>query len=357
MHVKQTIRYLTTRDQVRLAWALSGSGPAMVKASHWITHLEYDWESPVWRHWVQFFSRHFSLIRYDERGCGLTQREVEDVSNRNWLPDLEDVIAAARPQEPYSLLGVSQGACASIAHAAEHPEKVSHLILYGGYVHGWARRSDPDHVREGRALMDFTELGWGRSDPLYRRLFTKRFLPGGSEEQLLWFDQLCARTVSPKMAARLFRTRGDADVAGLLSRIEVPTLVVHAGGDRVSPLDQGQELAARIPGAEFVQLDSRNHILLEHEPAWARFCEVVLDFTGVRSRLEDSKLASLSGREREILVKLVDGLTNVEIGDALFISEKTVRNQLTRIFGKLGVSNRAQAIVFARDHGFRNDAN
>ncbi len=343
-----------TQDNVRLAWALSGSGPAMVKASHWITHLEYDWQSPVWRHWLEFFSRHFSLIRYDERGCGLSQRDVEDIGDKNWLPDLDDVIRAAEPPEPYALLGVSQGACASIAYAVKHPEKVSHLIIYGGYVKGWAKRSNPDHVREGRALMDFTELGWGRSDPLYRRLFTKRFLPEGSEEQLLWFDELCARSISPKMAARLFRVRGDAEVSELLPQLRVPTMVIHARGDRVSPLDQGQELAACIPGAEFVQLDSRNHILLEHEPAWERFCKVVLDFTGVRSRTEDSKLVTLSDREREILGKLVDGRTNAEIGKALFISEKTVRNQLTRIFEKLGVTSRAQAIVFALDRGFRS---
>jgi pimeloyl-ACP methyl ester carboxylesterase/DNA-binding CsgD family transcriptional regulator len=356
---QQTVRFVTTPDQVRLAWAQCGaaapSAPAMVKAANWITHLEYDWASPVWRHWVSFLCEHFQLLRYDERGSGLSQQEVADVSSANWLPDLEAVIDAARPAEPFVLLGISQGACASIAYTVKHPEKVSHLVLYGGYVKGWALRENPDHVREYSALVDFADLAWGRPDPLYRRLFTTRFLPQGSEEQLQWFDELCAKTVRPSMAGRLLRSRGTADAEDLLGQVRVPTLVVHARGDLVSPISQGQQLAAGIPGAQFVQVDSPNHILLEHEPAWQRFQEAVLDFTGVKARGEAQVFDDLAPREREILAKLVGGLTNTEIGKALFISEKTVRNQLTRIFDKLGVANRAQAIVFARDHGFRAD--
>ena len=352
MTMQQTIRYTTTRDQVRLAWASSGSGPPMVKASNWLTHLEYDWESPVLRHWVRFLSRHFSLIRYDERGCGLTQRSVESVTIDHWIDDLEDVIEAARPPRPFALIGISQGACACIEYAVRHPERVSHLILYGGYVRGWTLHKNPEHVREGRAMVELTELGWGRQDPIYRRLLTKRFLPEGSEEQMQWFDELCVRSVSPEMAARLLQSRGEADVSALLPSVKVPTLVAHANGDQISPLSQGQRLAEGIPGAQFVMLDSHNHILLEHEPAWQRFCEAVLDFTGVRSQAEDELFRSLSEREREILGKLVSGMTNAEIGRLLFISDKTVRNQLTRIYEKLGVSSRSQAIVFARDHGF-----
>jgi len=355
MSAQQTIRYVTTADQVRLAWASSGSGPALVKASNWITHLEYDWESPVWQHWVRFLSENFSLLRSDERGCGLSQRSVEDVSAGNWLADLEAVIDAAQPEPPFTLLGISQGSVSAIQYAVKYPERVSHLILYGGYVRGWALRSNPEYVREGRALVDFTELGWGRSDPLYRRLFTKRFLPEGSEDLLLWFDELCAKTVAPKMAAQLLVSRGNADVTGLLEQVKVPTLVVHASGDRVAPIGQGQQLAAGIPGAQFVQVESVNHILLEHEPAWERFCDVVLDFTGIRQKEDNEVLRSLTEREREILGKLVSGMTNVEIGQSLFISEKTVRNQLTRIFEKLGASNRAQAIIFAKDHGFKTE--
>ncbi len=350
----QTIRYVTTRDHVRLAWATCGppDAPVMVKAANWITHLEYDWESLVWHHWVGFLCQNFRLVRYDERGCGLSQQDVEDLGTGNWLPDLETVVDTAQLSEPFVLLGISQGACASIAYAVAHPERVSHLVLYGGYASGWALRENPDYVREYSALVDFAELAWGRPDPLYRRLFTKRFLPTGSEQQLLWFDELCARSIRPKMAGRLLRSRGQADVRELLPQVRVPTLVVHARGDLVSPLSQGQMIAAGIAGAEFVPLESPNHILLDDEPAWQRFQEAVLDFTGVRARREDRLFEILAPREREILERLVGGLTNAEIGRALFISEKTVRNQLTRIFEKLGVSNRAQAIVFARDHGF-----
>lgn len=352
---QQTIRYVNAADQVRLAWARSGSGPSLVKASNWITHLEYDWESPVWQHWVRFLSEHFTLVRSDERGCGLSQRDVADVSPANWLPDLEVVINAARPEQPFVLLGLSQGVVPAIQYAVKYPERLSYLVLYGGYIRGWALSSNPRAVREGLALVEFTELGWGRSDPIYRRLFTRKFLPEGSEEQLRWCDDLCARAVAPKMAAELMRSRGYADVTGLLEQVTVPTLVVHANQDHVAPLSQGQELAAGIPDAQFVQVESHNHILLEHEPAWKRFCDVVLEFTGVQQAADNEILQSLTDREQEILGKLVSGMTNVEIGQALFISEKTVRNQLTRIFGKLGASSRAQAIIFAKDHGFKLD--
>ena len=356
MPLNQTIRYATTRDQVRLAWATSGAGPTLVKAANWITHLEYDWESPVWRHWMAFLSSHFRLIRYDERGCGLSQRELDDVSSRNWVNDLEDIVAVARPKVPFVLLGISQGSCACVDYAVRHPEHVSHLVLYGGYAEGWAMREDQDHVRERRALAELMGLGWGRPDPLYRRLFTKRFLPEGGEELLGWFDELCSRTINPGMAWRLFQSRGQADVRKRLGQVRVPTLVVHADRDEVAPVGQGQMLAAGIPGAEFVQLESCNHILLEQEPAWQRFQDVVLEFTGVGRRRESEALSALSERERGILGKLLEGHTNAEIGRALFISETTVRNQLTRIFEKLGVRSRAQAIVMARDSGFQSPA-
>jgi pimeloyl-ACP methyl ester carboxylesterase/DNA-binding CsgD family transcriptional regulator len=350
--IQQTIRYLTARDGTRLAWAVSGTGPALVKASNWITHLEYDWTSPVWKHWMHFFSAHFTAIRYDERGCGLSQRDPDNVSPANWMTDLEDVIKLGQPRAPFVLLGISQGACAAISYAVKYPENVSHLVIYGGYTKGWAQHDNANLLREGNALVDFTELGWGRPDPLYRRLFTKRFLPKASEEQLSWFDELCSNTTSPHMAAQLLRSRGQANVHNLLGDIRVPTLVVHADKDGIAPLTGGQEMAAGIPGAQFVQLESCNHILLESEPAWQRFTQAVLDFTGVEAQSEDAIFNTLSDRERDILEQICAGLTNVEVGKTLFISEKTVRNHLTRIFEKLGVGTRAQAIVFARDHGF-----
>jgi pimeloyl-ACP methyl ester carboxylesterase/DNA-binding CsgD family transcriptional regulator len=350
--LRQTIRYIMTPDGVRLAWASSGAGADLVKAANWITHLEYDWASPVWRHWVTFLSEHFRLIRYDERGNGLSQHDVEDVSAQNWAPDLSAVVGASSCERPFTLLGISQGAAAAIEYAATHPDHVSRLVVYGGYAKGWALRGDPDEVRRRRAIVELTELGWGRPEPVFRRLFTSQFLPQGTEEQLRWFDELCAKTTSPKMAARLIAARGQADVRRFLSSVKVPTLVIHAKDDRTIPLAEGQAIAAGIPGAEFIQVDSSNHILLEQEPAWERFKRAFLDFTGTKSLAEDAIFSSLSQREREILEQLIRGLNNGEIGKALFISEKTVRNHVTKIFEKLGVSTRAQAIVLTRDHGF-----
>lgn len=349
----QTIRFTTARDGVRLAWASSGAGPTLLKASNWITHLEYDRESPVWRHWIRFFDDHFHLIRYDERGNGLSQHEIGELSAADWLGDLEDIVAAAKPERPMVLVGISQGACAVIEYAAAHPEQVSHLIIYGGYCKGYAKRGDPDEIAEKQAIVDLARHHWGQPEPAFRRIFTCSFLPEGTEDQLNWFDELLRKTTSPTMAARLIEHRGDADVSALLPKVSVPTLVLHASRDEVVPICAAQEIAAGIAGAEYIELESRNHILLEHEPAWQRFKEAVLDFTGVRAQAEDALFQTLSDREREVLARMVDGLTNNQIGQSLFISEKTVRNHVTHIFDKLGVRTRAQAMVLARDRGFR----
>jgi DNA-binding CsgD family transcriptional regulator len=211
---------------------------------------------------------------------------------------------------------------------------------------------DPEAEKAQRARIALTRSGWGQDNPVYRQLFTSRFIPAGTEEQLRWFNELCRITVTAEMAARILEFRIDIDVSGLLPQLTVPTLVLHARGDEAVPPSQGRFLAARIPGATLVELDSRNHILLEGEPAWTRFKEEMLAFTG-RSAIPDGDelFLKLSARESEILLRIAAGLTNIEIGRELFISEKTVRNHITRIFEKLGVQSRAQAIVLAKDHG------
>src|SRR5829696_5112753 len=187
----QRIRYVRTPDGVQLAWAEAGAGPVLVKAANWLTHLEYEWESPVWRHWIRFFSEQFRFVRYDERGCGMTDWKVGDLSFERWVGDLEEVIAAADPQEPFVLLGISQGAATCIAYAVQHPERVSQLILYGGYARGVLRRDAPDRERVYRAIIDLARLEWGNDNPAFRQVFTSRFIPGGSEEQMGWFNELC----------------------------------------------------------------------------------------------------------------------------------------------------------------------
>ena len=349
----KSIRFVHTEDGVRLAWRASGQGPALVKAANWLTHLEYDGESLVWSHWQKFLEEHFCYYRYDERGIGMSQRQVEDLSPTRWFPDLEAVIEAAKPEKPFVLLGISQGTGAALSYAAKYPEHVSHLVIYGGYLQGWARR-EPEERRRREAVCELVELGWGQSNPVFRRLYTSMFLPEGTEEQLAWFDEICARSTSPALAARLISEQGHADFSGIPEKIEVPTLVMHCRDDGVVPFSQGAQIAAEIRDAEFVQIDSRNHILLPDEPGWETFKSVVLEFTGTRGAAEDALFAALSSREREVLAQIAAGLGNADISRRLFISEKTVKNHITSIFEKLGVSNRSQAIVRARDGGFQD---
>ena len=350
---RQRIRFLRTDDGVKLAWAEAGSGPLLVKAANWMTHLQFEWESPVWRHWLRFFSSHFRYVRYDERGCGLTDWEVPQLSLDLWIGDLATVIDAAHPEGPFALLGISQGAAACIAYAVRHPERVSHMILYGGYARGAFHRDNPEMAREYRLIMEAIRVGWGKENPAFRQLFTSRFIPEGTPEQLAWFNELCRRTTSGEIAAELLRMRAKMDVFELLEQVRVPTLVIHGREDNVVPIAEGRLMASAIPDAQFVELESKNHVLLEDEPAWRRFQEAVLDFCGIGEKHSGDPFSSLSPREREILALITEGLANAQIGERLSISEKTVRNHISNVYDKLGVWTRAQAMVFARDHGFR----
>lgn len=347
-----TIRFAHAADNVRIAWTASGEGPPLVKAANWLTHLEYDLKSPVWRHWVDFLSRNFRYYRYDERGLGLSDHNAADLSVGTWAADFEVVVDAAKPEKPFVLLGISQGAGAAMTYAATYPENVSHLIIYGGYLRGWAHR-DPEEARRREAVRELTLLGWGKADPIFRRLYTKMFVPDASDEQLQWFDDLCGRSTTPEIAARLMREQSVADFSGVPAEISVPTLVLHSRDDGVIPFSEGMDIAGGIQSSEFVQLDTRNHILLDGEPAWDRFKQAVLEFTGRPADTEDPVFQALSGREREVFAKVTEGLSNPEIAAALFISEKTVKNHITKIFEKLNVKSRSQAIVVARDRGFR----
>jgi pimeloyl-ACP methyl ester carboxylesterase/DNA-binding CsgD family transcriptional regulator len=355
MHSRQRIRYLRTDDGVQLAWADVGTGPVLIKAANWLTHLEYDWDSPVWRHWIRFCAAQFRFVRYDERGCGMTDWHVGDLSFDRWVTDLEAVIEAAGAPR-FVLLGISQGAATCVAYAAKHPERVSHLVVYGGYVRGAAVRT-PREAREFKAIVELARLGWGREHPAFRDVFTSRFMPNGTEEQIQWFSELCRKTTSPKIAGELLERRSGVDATGMLNRVKAPTLVLHARNDAVVPLAEGRLIASGIPSAQFVELDSQNHILLEHEPAWERFRAAVGEFIGIpgAADAEDPAFGSLSQRERTILTLLTEGLSNASIAARLSLSEKTVRNHISNVFDKLGVWSRAEAIVFARDRYFRRD--
>lgn len=354
---EQTIRFLTTGDGVKLAYALAGSGAPLVKTANWLSHLEFDWQSPVWRHWFAFFARHNRILRYDPRGCGLSDWTDQRLALEYYVRDLECIIDVAGA-ERFPVFGMSQGAAIAVEYAVRHPTRVSHLILYGGYAQGWARRNDPEQLREGTALVEMIRIGWGQDNPAFRQLFASLFIPDATEEQTHWFADLMHRTTRPEVAACILESLSQIDVSERLAQVQAPTLVLHVRNDARVPFEQGRLLAAGIPGARFVALEGRNHILLESEPAWPRFCSAVAEFLGHEAATPEPPrsaaalaLGELTSREMEILRLVAAGASNLQISGKLFISEKTVRNHLTSIFGKLDVSSRAQAIVLARDTG------
>jgi DNA-binding winged helix-turn-helix (wHTH) protein/pimeloyl-ACP methyl ester carboxylesterase len=269
---RQELRYCTTADGVRLAYATTGNGPPLVKASNWLTHLDFEWGSPIWRHWYDVLSRHHRLVRYDERGNGLSQREVDDVSFDTWVRDLETVVNAAG-LDRFPLLGISRGGPIAIAYAVKHPERVTHLVLYGAFAAGLNHYGTPQELEARQALTSLIRLGWGLNTPAFCKTFTCRFIPKATPQHEMWLDELQRVSTSPENAARLMRRDDDIDVRPLLSRVQAPTLVIHCDRDQAVVPEQGRQLAAAIPGARYVSLPSANHLMLEDEPAWSRFVE------------------------------------------------------------------------------------
>jgi pimeloyl-ACP methyl ester carboxylesterase/DNA-binding CsgD family transcriptional regulator len=350
---KQQIRFARSHDGVRLAWASSGSGPTLIKAATWLSHLEYDWESPIWSHLLRDLSRQCTFVRFDERGCGLSDWTVEDLSFESWVRDLETVADAAGPAR-FGLLGISQGAPIAIAYAVRHPERVSHLVLHGGYARGRLVRSrTPEERDEVETMTKLAELGWGKADPSFRQFFTSQFIPGGTPEQHQWFNELERISTSPQNAARFMHEFARIDVTALLPQVQCPTLVLHSRQEVRQPFEEGRLIATGIPGAQFVPIDSGNHLLLGDEPGWRRWIDEVSAFLAAQAEpAGDPSLGSLTGRQRELLELIAQGRDNAQIAAVLGLSEKTVRNHITKIFDKLQVESRSQAIVRARDSGF-----
>ena len=280
---KQEVHFCTAQDGVRIAYAITGSGPPLVKAANWLSHLEYDLQSPIWRHWFEELSRDHTLIRYDERGCGLSDWDAARNDFETWVTDLEAVVEATGVDQ-FPLIGISQGGPVAIEYTVRHAHKVTSLILYGTYARGWKMRGhSASEVAEREAMITLTEAGWGRDVPVYRDVFTKTFMPDANEEQRQWFNELQRKTCSPANAAALQRALGPIDVSELLPQIKVRTLVLHARGDLRCPLDEARRVAAGISGSRFVLLEGQNHILLEQEPAWEVFLREVRTFLGVDS--------------------------------------------------------------------------
>jgi pimeloyl-ACP methyl ester carboxylesterase len=352
--LKQIIRFCTSSDGTRIAYATMGNGPPLVWGPHFLTHLEFDLRSPVWRPWLVELSRHNTLIRYDGRGCGLSDRDATDFTFESSIADLAAVADAAR-LDRFALFGASQGSAAAIAYAAQHPERVARLVIYGGYARGPMRRNPtPEQQRAARAALELVELGWGLENPAYRQMFTSLFIPDATPEQAAWFNEQERTCTTPATAARLIASFGPIDVTDLAPKVRCPTLVLHVRNDARVPFEEGRIVAGLIPGAHFVPIEGRNHVLLEGEPAFAQVFSALNEFvrSGARAAQSATAFPDLTAREREILELLALGLDNMQIGARLDLSEKTVRNNVSRIFDKIAVENRSQAIVRARDAGF-----
>jgi pimeloyl-ACP methyl ester carboxylesterase len=266
---------------VRLAYATSGKGPPIVKTGNWFTHLEYEWHSPVWRHVLEGLSERRTLVRYDMRGTGLSDRDPGTISLESYVTDLATIIDAAGHAR-FPLFGISQGGAPSITYAVRHPDRVSHLILYGAYARGMSRRSGagqgPEAVETYRRLI---RDGWGSDDPAFRQVFSGQFMPDGTPEQWRWYSELERVSSSAEIAERSFLVNNaDADVTDLLAQVRVPTLILHSRGDRRVPFDMGRELAAMIPGAKLVTMEGDNHLFLAHQPAAEVFFREVAQFLG-----------------------------------------------------------------------------
>jgi pimeloyl-ACP methyl ester carboxylesterase/DNA-binding winged helix-turn-helix (wHTH) protein len=276
---RQDIRFSVTEDGVRLAWASIGDGSPLVKASNWLTHLDFEWGSPIWQHWWTELSKHHRVIRYDERGNGMSQRDVPDVSFDTWVRDLETVVDAAG-LERFSLLGISRGGAIAIAYAVKHPERVNKLVLYGAFPAGIFRHGSAEEIEARRALISLTRLGWGFHQPAFCRMFTNRFMPNATPIHEKWFDDLQRMSTSAENAARLMEIDSNIDVRGLLRQVQVPTLVVHCDRDHVVSTEHGRQLAAGIPSARYVSLPSANHLLLAEEIAWEILLQEFSAFLG-----------------------------------------------------------------------------
>lgn len=274
----QHVRFCRASDGTGLAYSLVGEGPPLVKAANWLNHLEFDFDSPVWRHWIEGFSRDRCFLRYDERGNGLSDWNAP-LSFEAFVDDLESVVDAAG-LDRFDMLGISQGASVAVAYAVRHPERVRRLIIYGGYAAGWRTRASPAEIARRQAMLDLTREGWGLDNPAFRQMFTSLFLPESTPEQSAWFNELQKMTTSPENAEALQRVLSRIDVRALLGKVNAPTLVAHSTMDAVIPFEAGRGIAARIPGARFLAIDSPNHLLLEQEPGWARFLAAAREFLG-----------------------------------------------------------------------------
>lgn len=273
----QEVQSFLTTDGVSIAYSRCGQGPPLVKAANWLNHLEFEWQSPIWKHWVAELTKHHTLFRYDERGNGLSDWNIQDFSFEAWVRDFEQLMDRLN-LEKTALLGISQGGAVAVSYAARHPERVSKIVLYGSYARGWTYRNLPAELERRNALLTLVRLGWGKDNPAFRQLWTTLFMPDATPEQADWFNELQRVTTSPENAVQLLAEAGKINVVDVLPKVQCPTLVLHCKDDAAIPVTESRLLAARIPGARFVELPSRNHLVLPQEPAWEMFLEALHEF-------------------------------------------------------------------------------
>lgn len=278
--VEHRISFTDSFDSTRIAFAVAGNGPPLVKVANYMSHVEYDWDSPVWAHWLEEMTRGYTLIYYDERGQGLSDWDAEDVSFEAWVRDLEAVVDAAGVKR-FPLFGMSQGGAVAVAYAARYPEKVTRLIVHGGYARGWLKRDlTAEQLEEEQLMISLMRVGWGRENPAFRQVFAMQLFPEATTEQLHALEEQMRISVSPNNAVRLESEMHRIDVRDLARQIKVPTLISHSREDAAVPFEEGRLLASLIPRAQFVALESKNHLLTEQEPAWSKFVTAVRGFLG-----------------------------------------------------------------------------
>ena len=356
--MKQRVGFCTSSDGVRIALAQSGQGPPLVRVANWFTHLDFDRQSAVWQHWFDFLSHGHSLIRYDPRGSGLSDRNVDDFSLDRWIEDLDAVVQCAGLTR-FPLVGLCQGGAVAAAYAARHPERISRLVLYDSYPFGAYADGVPDRLaQEARALSQMIEVGWGKKTGAFREVFANLLMPQAGKDALRWIGEMQQRSASARNARLMWDAFNGFDIRDVVGDITAPTLVFHGRRDSMVPFEAGRQLAALIPNARFVALETNNHILLPEEDAWQTFCHELDEFLEPEAnagRAGDTAIDALTPREAEVLDGVARGLGNQELADLLRISEKTVRNHVSTVFSKLDVESRAQAIVAARDAGLGRD--
>jgi pimeloyl-ACP methyl ester carboxylesterase len=266
--VEQKIQYCRAADGVRIAYAKVGDGPPLLKTANWLNHLELDWDGPVWGQLFRCLSSNHTLVRYDERGNGLSDWNAEALSLEAYVQDMEAVVDAAGADR-FPIFAISQGGCVAIEYAARHPERVSRLILLNAFAHGW-RMWPPPLIAAAEAIKVLMASAWGANSPAFRQMFATLMLPSASSQQWDWFDAMQRATTSPQVVTRLFESFGVMDVRHRLAQVRAPTLVLHSRDDQFISAKLGQQIAAGIAGARFVGLPSSNHILLANEPAFTR---------------------------------------------------------------------------------------